>query len=72
MASRQSSAAYRIAFLNFGAYAIGLALLGAVVFAVMHQAFTRQLDGMVSERRRRWRINMQATATASWRGDRSA
>jgi hypothetical protein len=43
----QSSAAYRIAFINFGAYAAGLALLGIVVFAVMHVAFARQLDSMV-------------------------
>lgn len=45
----RSSAAYKIAFLNFGAYAAGLALLGAIVFAVMHIAFTRQLDSMVSD-----------------------
>lgn len=45
----QSSAAYKIAFLNFGAYAAGLAILGAIVFAVMHIAFTRQLDSMVSD-----------------------
>lgn len=45
----RSSAAYRIAFANFGAYAIGVALLGVVVFAVMHVAFTRQLDSMVAD-----------------------
>jgi signal transduction histidine kinase len=45
----RSSAAYRIAFVNFGAYAAGLALLGAIVFAVMHIAFSRQLDSMVSD-----------------------
>lgn len=45
----RSSAAYRIAFINFGAYAAGLALLGAIVFAVMHVAFTRQLDAMVGD-----------------------
>jgi signal transduction histidine kinase len=49
MPSWRSSAAYRIAFINFGAYALGLALLGAVVFAVMHGAFARQLDAMVSD-----------------------
>lgn len=43
----QSSAAYRIAFINFGAYAAGLAALGVVVFAVMHLAFAHQLDSMV-------------------------
>jgi signal transduction histidine kinase len=45
----RSSAAYKIAFINFGAYAAGLALLGGIVFAVMHVAFTRQLDSMVSD-----------------------
>jgi signal transduction histidine kinase len=49
MRSWQSSAAYRIAFINFGAYAAGLALLGAIVFTVMHIAFSRQLDTMVSD-----------------------
>jgi signal transduction histidine kinase len=49
MNSRPSSAAYRIAFINFGAYALGLAILGAVIFAVMHAAFTRQLDAMVAD-----------------------
>jgi hypothetical protein len=47
MRNWQSSAAYRIAFINFGAYAAGLALLGVVMFAVMHVAFARQLDSMV-------------------------
>lgn len=42
-----SSAAYRIAFVNFGAYALGLALLGLVVFGMIHVAFKRQLDSMV-------------------------
>jgi len=49
MRSWRRSAAYRIAFVNFAAYAIGIALLGAVVFAVIHVAFTRQLDAMVSD-----------------------
>jgi signal transduction histidine kinase len=48
----QSSAAYRIAFINFGAIAGGLALLGVVVFGVMHLAFTRQLDSMLSDEAR--------------------
>jgi signal transduction histidine kinase len=48
MRNWRSSAAYKIAFINFGAYAAGLALLGVIVFAVMHVAFTRQLDSMVS------------------------
>ena len=45
--SWRSSAAYQIAFINFGAYSAGLALLGVIVFAVMHIAFSRQLDLMV-------------------------
>jgi signal transduction histidine kinase len=49
MRSWRRSAAYRIAFANFAAYAIGIALLGAVVFGVIHAAFTRQLDTMVSD-----------------------
>ena len=49
MRSWRRSAAYRIAFANFAAYAIGIAMLGAVVFGVIHVAFTRQLDAMVSE-----------------------
>jgi len=47
--NRQSSAAYRIAFTNFVAFAVGLALLGFVVFTVMHIAFMRQLDSMISD-----------------------
>jgi signal transduction histidine kinase len=49
MGKWRSSAAYRIAFINFGSYAAGLALLGVIIFAVMHIAFTRQLDSMVSD-----------------------
>jgi signal transduction histidine kinase len=45
----RSSAAYRIAFINFGAYATGLAALGVVVFVAMHIAFSRQLNSMVRE-----------------------
>ncbi|HET7577627.1 MAG TPA: HAMP domain-containing sensor histidine kinase [Sphingomicrobium sp.] len=48
----RSSAAYRIAFVNFGAYATGLAVLGVVVFAAMHVAFSRQLNSMVRENAR--------------------
>jgi signal transduction histidine kinase len=48
MRSWRRSAARRIAFAYFGAFAIGLALLGAVIFAVMHIALTRQLDAMVA------------------------
>lgn len=52
MRSWRSSAAYRIAFINFGAYSAGLALLGVIVFAVMHIAFSRQLDSMVADEAR--------------------
>jgi len=45
----RASAAYRIAFVNFVAFALGLAILGAIVFAAMHVAFTRQLDGQVRD-----------------------
>lgn len=44
MRNLRSSAAYRIAFAYAGAYAIGLALLGAVIFATMRFALVRQLD----------------------------
>jgi signal transduction histidine kinase len=43
------SAAYRIAFANFVSFAIGLALLGVVVFGAMHLAFTRQLDAAITD-----------------------
>lgn len=49
MASRRTSAAYRIAFANFGAVTIALALLGLVVFWAMHFAFTRQLDASIAD-----------------------
>ena len=49
MARWRSSAAYRIAFINFGAYALGLALLGCAVFGMMHMEFKRQLDSRVSD-----------------------
>jgi signal transduction histidine kinase len=49
MRSWRSSAAYRIAFANFGIFSIGLAALGLVVFWAMHVAFTRQLDATISD-----------------------
>ena len=49
MISWPSSAAYRIALANFAAYAVGLVLLGAIVFATTHLVFSRQLDGMVTD-----------------------
>lgn len=45
----QSSAAYRIAFVNFAAFTLGLALLGLIVFEAMHLAFTHQLDAQVRD-----------------------
>ena len=49
MRSWRSSAAYRIAFANFGIFSIGLAVLGLVVFWAMHVAFTSQLDATISD-----------------------
>lgn len=49
MTSWRRSTAYRIAFANFVMFALGLAILGAVVFAAIHIAFVRQLDSMVSD-----------------------
>jgi signal transduction histidine kinase len=49
MRSWRYSAAYQIAFVNFLAFAIGLALLGVVVFGAMHFAFTRQLDAAITD-----------------------
>ena len=49
MRSWRTSAAYRIAFANFVAFALGLGLLGVVVFAVMHMDFERQIDAMMTD-----------------------
>lgn len=49
MAEWRRSAAYRIALLNFAAWAVWLAILGLVIFAAMHIAFTRQLDSMLAD-----------------------
>ena len=49
MRSWRQSAAYRIALANFITFAVGLALLGLVVFGVMHVAFVGQLDATVSD-----------------------
>jgi len=49
MRSWRSSAAYRIAFANLGAFLLGLAVLGVVVFFAMHIAFTRQLDATITD-----------------------
>ena len=45
----RNSAAYRIAFAYSAAIAIGIALLGTVIFWAMHVAFTRQIDAMVTD-----------------------
>jgi signal transduction histidine kinase len=45
----RSRAAYRIAFASSGGFALGLAILGLIVFAAMHIGFTRQLDAMVAD-----------------------
>jgi signal transduction histidine kinase len=43
------SAAYRIAFVYSAAFAIAIAILGAIIFWAMHVAFTRQLDTMIKD-----------------------
>ncbi len=43
----RNSAAYRIAFVYSAAIAVGIALLGVIVFWAMHVAFTRQIDAMI-------------------------
>lgn len=43
------SAAYRIAFVYSAAFALAMAAVGAIVFAAMHIAFTRQLDATLRE-----------------------
>ena len=49
MPRRRSSAAYRIALANFVLFAGGLAVLGLIVFEVMHLSFTGQLDATISD-----------------------
>ncbi|HMI41649.1 MAG TPA: HAMP domain-containing sensor histidine kinase [Sphingomicrobium sp.] len=49
MTRRRKSAAYRIAFAYSAAIAIGIALLGTIIFWAMHIAFTRQLDAMIED-----------------------
>jgi signal transduction histidine kinase len=45
----RDSAAYRIAFAYSAAIAIGIALLGTIIYWAMHIAFTRQLDAMIDD-----------------------
>lgn len=49
MSNWRPSAAYRIALAHFLAFAIGLAVLGTVVFEVMHVAFLNQVDSEISD-----------------------
>ncbi|WP_309660844.1 HAMP domain-containing sensor histidine kinase [Sphingomonas sp.] len=49
MTRLRHSAAYRIAFAYSAAIAIGIALLGTVIFWAMHIAFTRQIDALVTD-----------------------
>lgn len=49
MPSWRSSAAYRIAFVNFAAFVICLAIIGVIVFEAMHVAFMHQLDGQLRD-----------------------
>ena len=60
MPSWRSSAAYRIALVNFIAFALGLAVLGIVVFKAMHISFTRQLDSMLTEEAEDLRAEFQS------------
>jgi signal transduction histidine kinase len=46
---RRKSAAYRIAFAYSAAIAVGIALLGTIIFWAMHVAFMRQLDAMIED-----------------------
>lgn len=47
MKQLRTSAAYRIAFAYSAAIAIGIALLGTILFWSMHAAFTRQIEAMI-------------------------
>ena len=52
MGKWRTSAAYRIAFSNLGAFLLGLVVLGSLVFFAMHIAFTRQLDATIADETR--------------------
>lgn len=49
MPELRSSAAYRISFAYAAAFALGIALLGAVVFYAIHISFVRELDAALAE-----------------------
>jgi signal transduction histidine kinase len=45
----RNSAAYRIAFVYSAAIAVGIALLGVIVYWAMHVAFTQQVDATIQD-----------------------
>ena len=49
MLKLRSSAAYRISFAYAAAFALGVALLGAVVFYAIHISFVHELDAALAE-----------------------
>ena len=49
MTDWRSSAAYRLAIGYSAALAVGMAVLGGIVFLAMHVAFTRQLDATIAD-----------------------
>ena len=56
----RNSAAYQIAFVYSAAIAIGIVLLGAVIFWAMHLAFTRQLDAIITDEAQTLRFEYRA------------
>jgi signal transduction histidine kinase len=60
----RNSAAYRIAFVYSAAIAIGIALLGTVIFWAMHIAFTRQLDAIITDEAQTLRLEYRANEPA--------
>lgn len=50
MPSRRTSAAYRIAFAYAAAFALGIAILGTIIFYAMHASIVRELDGNLSQK----------------------
>ena len=60
----RNSAAYRIAFAYSAAIAVGITLLGTVVFWAMHIAFTRQLDATIIDEAQTLRLEYRAEEPA--------
>lgn len=60
----RNSAAYQIAFAYSAAIAIGIALLGIVIFWAMHIAFTRQLDAIITDEAQTLRFEYRANEPA--------